>query len=82
MFTHADFNRAGRQIGRAWLLRPAWTIATIWRFESGDIAYWVRGQFIAWPSQARTYPLSSMRDVGQLFDAAQLGTLGTRIDGR
>lgn len=81
MFTHADFNRNGHAIGRCWLSRPAWTIATIWRFEAGDIAYWVRGHFIAWPHQVRIYRLSSRENIARLFDAAQLGQLGTRIDG-
>lgn len=81
MFTHADFNRDGRQIGRAWLSRPTWRIATVWRFECGDIAYWVRGQFIAWPHQVQLWGLSSTSDIGRLFDRGQLGELGTRIDG-
>ena len=80
MFTHADFNRDGRQIGRAWLSYPSWIIATVWRFSCGDIAYWVRGHFIAWPHQVRIYRISG-RDIGRLFDAGQLGDLGTRIDG-
>lgn len=83
MFTHADFNRDGRQIGRGFICRPGYfpTIATLWRFECGDCAWWVRGQFIVWPHTVRLQQMQ-LRAAFQLFDAAQLGTLGTRIDGR
>lgn len=81
MFTHADFNRAGKQIGRAWLSYPTWVIATVWQFRSGDIGYWVRGQFIAWPHQIRLLQLRDIRDIARLFDAGQLGDWGTTVDG-
>lgn len=83
MFTHADFNRSGRPIGRAFVShRGYWTrVATIWQFECGDIAFWVRATFIAWPHSARIQKML-WPALGQLFDLAQLGELGTRIDGR
>lgn len=80
MFTHADFNRNGRAIGCAFISRNGHPFkATIWRFESGDIAYWVRGQFIAWPADVQLWWLQR-RGAYTLFDAGQLGELGTRID--
>lgn len=56
MFTHAEFNRGGRALCGAFVTvsgYPGLHRATLWRFTSGDTAWWVRGVCIAWPHRVR-----------------------------
>lgn len=58
MFTHADFNRRGRTICYAFIGRYGYSgisFARLYRFASGDVAWWARGKFILWPERAFIY---------------------------
>jgi hypothetical protein len=58
MFTHADFNRRGRTIVYAFISQTGVggiSFARLFRFASGDVAWWARGQFIAWPRKVHIH---------------------------
>lgn len=55
MFTHADFNRRGKTLCYAFISQYGISgifFARLYRFASGDVAWWARGRFIAWPGRA------------------------------